>query len=96
MAKIVDITDKLSFDENPKVKIKDVELEVNSDATSMLKLMGALSTKNEAEATLYAYELLFSEADRVIIDAMKLQFKDFKTLIESCINLVTAEEGGEQ
>ena len=63
MAKVVDITDKLSFEENPKIKIKDMELEVNADATSMLKLMGALSTKSEAEATMEAYNLLFSEED---------------------------------
>lgn len=96
MAKVVDITDKLSFDENPKLKIKDVELEVNADATSILKLMGSLTTKNEAEATMEAYEILFSEEDRAKIAAMKIPFKDFKTLIEASINLVTGEEGGEQ
>ena len=96
MAKVVDITDKLSFDENPKIKIKDVELEVNADAESMLKLMGSLVTKNEAEATMEAYELLFSEEDRTKIADMKLPFKDFKTLIESAIDIVTDEEVGEQ
>ena len=96
MAKVVDITDKLSFDENPKIKIKDMELEVNADATSMLKLMGALSTKSEAEATIEAYNLLFSEEDRAKIDSLKLPFKDLKTLIEASINLVTDEEEGEQ
>lgn len=42
MAKIVDITDKLSFDENPKLVIKGKELEVNADAPTMLKVMGLL------------------------------------------------------
>ena len=36
--KIVDITEKLSFDENPVLKIKDVTVEVNSDAATVLKL----------------------------------------------------------
>ena len=31
MAKIVDITDKLSFDGNPKLVIKGKELEVNAE-----------------------------------------------------------------
>ena len=35
MGKIIDITDKLSFDGNPKLKIKDNELEVNADAPTM-------------------------------------------------------------
>lgn len=95
MAKVVDITDKLSFDENPKVKIKDVELEVNADATSMLKLMGAISTKSDAEVVMIAYELLFSEEDKEKIAKMKLPFKDFKMLIETSINLVTDQEKGE-
>ena len=34
MSKIVDITDKLTFDENPKLVIKGKELEVNADATN--------------------------------------------------------------
>ena len=42
MAKIVDITDKLSFDGNPKLVIKGKELEVNADAPTMLKVMGLL------------------------------------------------------
>lgn len=95
MAKVVDITDKLSFDENPKIKIRGVELDVNSDAESMLKLMGALSNMSEGEATLEAYNLLFSEEDRKKISDMKLKFKDFKTLIEYAITLVTGESEGE-
>ena len=35
--KIVDITEKLSFDENPVLKVKDVTVEVNSDAATVLK-----------------------------------------------------------
>ena len=95
MAKVVDITEKLSFDENPKIKIRDVEIEVNTDAEAMLKLMGTLTTKTEGESTLEAYELLFNEEDREKISKMKLPFKDFKVLIEESINLVTGEEKGE-
>lgn len=42
MAKTIDITDKLAFDENPKLVIKGKELEVNADATTVLKIMGIL------------------------------------------------------
>ena len=31
MAKTIDITDKLAFDENPKLVVKGKELEVNAD-----------------------------------------------------------------
>lgn len=39
MAKIVDISEKLSFDENPILKIGDLEVEVNSDAETMKECM---------------------------------------------------------
>ena len=37
MAKVLDITEKLSFEGNPRLKIKGRELEVNADAPTMLK-----------------------------------------------------------
>ena len=40
MAKIIDITDKLTFDGNPSLKIRGKVLEVNADAPTMLKVMG--------------------------------------------------------
>ena len=29
MSKVIDITEKLNFEENPKIKIKDLELEID-------------------------------------------------------------------
>lgn len=94
MAKIVDITDKLSFDENPKVVVKGKELEVNADATTVLKIMGILGDGEDVKPNdvVKMYELIFSEADRKKIDKMKLQFADFQTLVFSAISLITGEE----
>lgn len=94
MAKIVDITDKLSFDENPKVVVKGKELEVNADAATALKIMGLLGDGNSAQPSdvVEMYELIFSDTDRKKIDKMKLQFADFQTLVFSAINLITGEE----
>ena len=94
MAKIVDITDKLSFDENPKVVVKGKELEVNADATTVLKIMGILGDGEDVKPNdvVKMYELIFSEADRKKIDKMKLQFADFQTLVFSSISLITGEE----
>ena len=38
MSKIIDITDKLNFEERPQIKIKDTVVNVNDDAISMLKV----------------------------------------------------------
>lgn len=97
MAKVVDITDKLSFDENPKIVIKGHECEVNADARTMLEIMGLFAGKSEAEATTEAYTKLFSEKDRKTIDKLKLPFKDFRKIIEISMNLIMGEEEqGEQ
>lgn len=94
MAKIVDITEKLDFDGNPKIKIKNTEIEVNADAATMLKVMGILGDKEEpgAKEVMGMYELMFSEKERNKIDELKLNFKDFTTLVYTAINLINGEE----
>lgn len=98
MAKIIDITDKLSFEENPQITIKDKTFTVNADAETMLKIMGVFGGKsNEIEATLEAYNLLFSEKDRKAIAKMKIPFKDLFTIISTAMELVQGEDTkGEQ
>lgn len=46
MGKVVDITDKLSFDGNPKLRIRGIEVEVNADAPTMLKVMSVMGNDN--------------------------------------------------
>lgn len=45
--KIIDITEKLSFEENPILVIKGKELEVNTDAETVLKLMGIIGDQED-------------------------------------------------
>lgn len=99
MAKIVDITEKLNCEENPRIKVGDRELEVNADAATMLKIMGVIADneKTGAKEVITMYELLFGEAARKKIEEMKLKFSDFQMLVSTAINLVTGESGqGEQ
>lgn len=44
MARKVNITEKLSFDENPCLVIRGEEYEVRSDAKTMLEIMGDFPT----------------------------------------------------
>lgn len=97
MAKKIDITEKLSFDENPVLVIKGDEFEVNSDAKTMLEIMGMFNNKTQVEATLEAYEKIFSEKDRKKIDKLKLPFKDLMVIIQEAMALIQGEdEQGEQ
>lgn len=94
MAKIIDITDKLSFDENPKVVIKGKEFEVNADAETVLKMMGAFSSKSDIAASIDAFNFLFSEEDRKRIMMMKMSAKDLMIVIRESMDLIlgTAEK----
>lgn len=100
MAKVVDITDKLSFDQNPCLVIKGKQLEVNADAPTMLKLIGIMKADGsgvEMENLNKAYELVLPKESRKAIDEMKLSFKDWSTVIESAMELIMGDdEPGEQ
>lgn len=93
MAKIIDITDKLSFDENPRLTIKEKEYEVNADAETMLEILGAFNTMTEVEAMKFSYEKLFSEKDRKALN--KLPFKDLTIVVQTAMTLVQGESEGE-
>lgn len=92
MAKRMDITDKLSFDENPQLIIKGQEFEVNADAKSVIEIMGLFGTKSDVDAAMAAYEKLFSEEDRQKLESM-LPFKDLMVVIGVAMSLV---QGGEE
>lgn len=95
MARVVDITEKLSFDENPRLVIKDQEFEVNADAATVLKMMGAFKDKGEVESVIEMYELLFGEEARNAIEGMGLPFKDLRVIIETVMGLVIGEDDAE-
>lgn len=100
MAKVVDITEKLSFDQNPCLVIKGKQLEVNADAPTMLKLIGIMKADGsgvEMENLNKAYELVLPKESRKVIDEMKLSFKDWSTVIEAAMTLIMGDdEPGEQ
>ena len=98
MAKIVDITDTLSFDGNPKLVIKGKELEVNADAPTMLKVMGLLRNDDPGvQEVMDAYDMMFQEKTRNEIDKMKQSFRDLMIVVQEAVSLITGDVGtGEQ
>ena len=94
MAKVIDITEKLAFDTNPKLVIKEKEYEVNADAETVLKVMGILGGPegNSPKAIVDMYDLIFAEKERKAITKLKLQFSDFKKVVEAAINLIVDDE----
>ena len=94
MAKIINITDKLSFDKNPVIVIRDTEISVNDDAVTMLTIMDMLGDDESANASniVKMAELIFTKEGKKKLDALKLNLADYSVVIEAAINLITGEE----
>ena len=101
MAKKIDISDKLNFDENPVIVVEGVELEVNSDAETMLRIMGAFEDKDEIKAINKAVTLLFGDEGREKLysirrEGRKLSLGDFSTIVSNAVDAVMGTAGGEK
>lgn len=84
MSKIIDITDKLNFEEKPIIKVKDVEIKANNDAVTMLKVIALFDNDGDGISVkniLDIYNLLFDEENQQKIEGLKLSFEDFSTLV---------------
>ena len=100
MAKRIDITDKLCFEENPVLEIGTLDAEVKADAETMLRLMGVFAEKTELEAVGEAQNLVLSPQDVEAIcnierNGKKLSAKSLMTIVESAMSLVMGDEQGE-
>ena len=93
MARIVDITDQLDFEENPVLVIRGTELEVNTDAASVLEIIGAADALSTAAGAVKASNVLFGEDGMQKIQDMHLQFKDFLTVIKAAMDIAMETKG---
>ena len=89
-----DINDKLNFNGNPSLIVNGVEIEVNSDATTMIKLMAMIGDESEVTPKIIVemYEMIFSEKERKKIEKLKLNMEDFQTLVMAAIEMLTGEQ----
>ena len=93
MGKVVDITDKLSFDGNPTIVIKGKKLEINADAPTVLKVMNFMQKEdiNDMEVVSNMYELIFPEKSRTEINKMKPSINDWMTIVQEAMTLATGD-----
>lgn len=92
MAKVYDITDKLKLEENPKLVINGVELEVNTDAESVLLLMNVISGTGDVDAINLLCEHVFTKESQKKLKAMKLSFDDYSTVVNAGLNVAIGKE----
>ena len=89
MARVVDITDMLNFEEKPSIRIKGVDIELNDDAPSMLEVTTILQNSDDmSPADINRLtELLFEPEEYKKLIAMKLNMKNFAMAIIRAANI---------
>ena len=93
---IYNLTEKLKFDADPKLVIKDVELTVNSDAETVLRLVDVMRTKGEMAGAAEALELLLSEKDRKKLTALHLKITDYVAVVRAAVQLALGNDPDEE
>lgn len=87
MAKVVDITDKLNFDQKPKLLIKGKELQVNSDAMTILKVLQKIGDEPTVPDLLDACELIFDEKNQKRLNDFNLNITDYMAVVKAALDL---------
>ena len=92
MAKVVDITDKLTFEENPALEIKGKVIEVNADAPTMLKVMGLMGKEDTGSQEIVdAFNLMFPEKSKKELFGLKLNFQDLFVVVREAVQLIAGD-----
>lgn len=91
-----DLTNKLAFDSDPIMTVKDIELTVDSDAETVLMVMEILENEGEIAAVRKCIPMLFSEEDQEKIKNLKLKMKDYSKLVITAVSLAMGEDPDEE
>lgn len=94
MAKRIDITDKLNFEEKPIIVVKGKEIEVNNDASTVLKILGRVEnegTENLSALTAMA-DMLFTKQGKKNLESLNLNINDYSKIIETAVGLAIGDE----
>lgn len=93
MAKVYDITDKLSFDEEPVIVIKGKRIEVNNEASSVLEMFSKMGNKDELDADTIneMTDLLFTKQGKKVLNSLGLNMDDYSKVIDFATDLVMGE-----
>ena len=99
MGKVVDITDKLKFEENPALVINGKKYEVNADATTMIEVMGELGDAEDdvTPGTISKLcKLIFTDKAQKDLAKLHLKFDDYTAVVQEAISLISGTDGEEE
>lgn len=94
--KTYDITDKMSFENSQKIKIKNITVDLQTNAKVVIQVVDLMDKQDSLGDIIKAYELLFNEKDREKIDKLNLNTEDFMELISTSIALATGGDPDEK
>lgn len=89
----LDITEKLNFQDKPKLVIKDTELTINNSAPAVLSIMELYDKTGENFDYSFinqAIKILFTKESQKKLDDLGLSFDDFSTVLTEAVELVAS------
>lgn len=89
---VYSLTDKLKFDEQPKVEIQGKVLTINNSAVNVLHLIDVVQTMGEVEGTKAIVDVLFNAKDKKIIENLNLSMADYTKFCEICMDLAVGND----
>lgn len=89
---VYSLTDKLKFDECPKVEIKGKTLTINNSAVNVLHLIDVVQTMGEVAGAKAIVDILFSAKDKKTIESLNLSMADFTKFCEICMDLAIGND----
>ena len=96
MARIVDITDKLNFEEQPALRIKGVEIPINNKAVDVLKITPLMEKeKVTGKDFLSVYKTVFPPESREMLEKLNLDMDDFTAVVWEGAKLISNIEDDE-
>lgn len=99
MGKVVDITDKLKFEENPALVINRKKYEVNADATTMIEVLAELGDGGDdisPKAVTKLCDLVFTNKAQKDLEKLHLKFEDYVTVVQEAVSLITGDDDDEE
>lgn len=86
------LTDKLKFNDDPQIEIKDKVITVKSDAETVLKLLDVLQNAGEIEGAKSAMDILLSDKDKKVVKSLNLKMADYMKLAEVVVELALGND----
>lgn len=91
-----DITDKLKFDADPVIKVRDMEITINSDAENVLQILDILQNESEYAAMRKCMPILLDKENQEKLRSLKLKTGDYMEVLQVAVSLALGEDPDEE